>query len=252
MPAFHLHIISAASLATAGLVAAAPALAQPVVPSAPYQAVDLPLITVAATGEVQSKPDMATIGTGIETQAPTAREAMAQNAAKMEKLVSAMVKAGIERKYIRTSSINLNARYDYSTSREGQPPRFLGYQASNQVQVEIRDLDRVGELIDTMVANGANNLNGPSFGFKDDAALLMQARGKALKAAKERADYYAAQAGYRTVRLVSITEGGGGQMPFPMPVAMMEAKQDSGARTVVEPGQLSTSVSLNVQYVMER
>lgn len=237
------------ALATA-IAVPATALAQPVVPTAPWQAVDLPLLTLSAQGEVRARPDMATVGTGVETRAPTARDAMAQNAAQMDRLIAALVKAGVERKYIQTSSINLNPQYDYSSSREGQPPRFVGYQASNQLSVVVRDLAKLGPLIDAMIAAGATNINGPSFGVVDDGALLRQAREKALDDAKERAQFYATRSGYKSVRLVSISEQGGGY-PVPMPMMAM-AKEVSAPATPVEPGQVSTSVTLSVQYVMER
>lgn len=224
------------------------ATAQPVVPSAPWQTVDLPLLTLSAQGEVRARPDMATVGTGVETRAITARDAMAQNAAQMDRLVAALVKAGIERKFIQTSSINLSPQYDYSSAREGQPPRFIGYQASNQLSVVVHDLAKLGSLIDAMVAAGATNINGPSFGVVDDSALLRQAREKALDDAKERAQFYAVRSGYRSVRLVSISEQGGG---YPVPMMAM-AKAEGAPATPVEPGQVATSVTLNVQYVMER
>jgi len=238
------------ALSTALAIPAA-ANAQPVVPTAPWQTVDLPLLTLSAQGEVRVTPDMATVGTGVETRAPTAREAMAQNATQMDRLVAALVKAGIERKYIQTSSINLSPQYDYSSAREGQPPRFIGYQASNQLSLVVRDLAKLGSLIDAMIAAGATNINGPSFGVVDDRALLRQAREKALDDAKERAQFYATRSGYKSVRLVSISEQGGGY-PVPMPIMAMRVKEDSAPATPVEPGQVATSVTLNVQYVMER
>ena len=142
-------------------------------------------------------------------------------------------------------------QYDYSSAREGQPPRFIGYQASNQLSLVVRDLAKLGSLIDAMIAAGATNINGPSFGVVDDRALLRQAREKALDDAKERAQFYATRSGYKSVRLVSISEQGGGY-PVPMPIMAMRVKEDSAPATPVEPGQVATSVTLNVQYVMER
>jgi len=245
----HSRLIAAIPLVIA-LTAPVAALAQPVVPMAPYQTVDLPLITISAEGQVLGKPDMATLNSGVQTNAPTAKAAMSQNAAQMEKLVAALLNAGIDRKYIQTSSINLSPQYDYSSAREGQPPRFIGYQASNQINVEVRDLKRVGDLIDAMVGAGATNLNGPTFGIADPSPLLRQAREKALRTARERAEFYAAQSGYKSVRIVSINEQGGG---YPMPVPMMAMAREAAApATPVEPGQLATSAVLSVQYVMER
>lgn len=208
-----------------------------------------PVVSLSVTESVDSAPDMATVGTGVQTRAPTAREAMAANAAAMEKLIAAILKAGIARQDIQTSGINLSPQYDYSNQADGQGPRFIGYEASNQLSVKIRRIDKAGDVIDAMVQAGATNINGPSFGIADDTALLRQAREKAIKTAQERATFYAQAAGYRSVRLLSISENG--DMPRPVPMVMM-ARADAAPKTAVEPGQLSTSVTLSFQYVLER
>jgi uncharacterized protein YggE len=209
-----------------------------------------PIVSLSVTEEVQSTPDMATIGTGVQTRAVTAKEAMRLNAAQMDKLIAAILKAGIVRKDIQTSGINLNPQYDYSARTPGEPPRFLGYEASNQLSVKVRKIDSVGEVIDSMVGAGATNINGPSFGIADDAGLLTQARQKALAAAKARAQFYAAQTGYSSARLIAISETG--EMPRPMPVMMRMDAAAAAPATKIEPGQLSTSVTLSVQYVLEK
>ena len=108
-----------------------------------------PVVTLNVTESVEGSPDIATVGTGVQTRAPTAQAAMQDNAAKTEKLIAALSRAGIARKDIQTSGINLNAQYDYS-NRDGQPsgPRFLGYEASNQLSVKVRDVKKVGALLD--------------------------------------------------------------------------------------------------------
>lgn len=210
-----------------------------------------PLLTFSLTQSVESAPDMATVGTGVQTRAMTAREAIAQNAAQMERLIAAVLKAGVARKDIQTSSVNLNAQYDYTPRPDGTTtPRFMGYEASNQISVRIRDIRKVGDTIDRMVEGGATNLNGPMFGIADDAPLLGKAREQALKVAAERAQFYAAAAGYRSARLMAITEGGGMVMP-PQPVMAMVA-QARDAKTAIEPGQLSTSITLTMQYLLEK
>lgn len=210
-----------------------------------------PVVAFNITESVDSAPDMATVGTGVQTRALTAREAMRLNAQAMDKLIDAILKSGIERKDIQTSGINLSPRYDYGNRTEAQGPKFLGYEASNQLTVKIRKLESAGEIIDRMVTAGATNINGPSFGIADDAPMLRQAREKAIRAAKERADFYAAQAGYRSVRLLSISESGHFGPPVPMPM-MMRAEAAAAPDTKVEPGQLSTSVTLGFQYVLEK
>ena len=104
-----------------------------------------PVVTLNVTESVEAAPDIATVGTGVQTRAPTAQAAMQQNAAQTEKLIAALAKAGIAKKDIQTSGINLSAQYDYN-NQDGQPqgPRFIGYEASNQLTVKLRDIKRVG------------------------------------------------------------------------------------------------------------
>jgi uncharacterized protein YggE len=240
------------------LLAAAAVLMIPAVASAqqahggmPMVPATGPILGLSVSESIESAPDMATINTGVQTRALAAKDAMAQNATQMDKLIAALLKAGIERKDIQTSGINLNPQYDYSNRTDGQGPRFIGYEASNQLTVKVRKLDKAGELVDSMVAAGATNINGPAFGIAEPEKLVDQARVKALKTAQERANLYAQATGYKSARLIGISEGGGYSPPMPM----MTMRMDSAAaapQTKIEPGQISTSISLSVQFMLER
>jgi uncharacterized protein len=234
------------ALATASLPAAA--IAQTSVTIAETA----PVVTLNVTETVEAAPDRAVVGTGVQTRAPTATQAMRDNAAKMDRLIATLAKAGIAKKDIQTSGINLSAQYDYS-NRDGQPagPRFIGYEASNQLTVKLHDIKKVGPLLDTLVEAGATNVNGPSFSIEDPAPMLAQARAAALKSAKAQADFYAQAAGYRSARLVSISESNSGGNP-PMPMVAARFKADAAEATPVEPGQVGSSVTLTVQYALER
>lgn len=227
------------------------ALAQAATPSA-QGGTELagPVVTLSVTESVDAAPDKATVNTGVETRAPTAKDAMAQNAAKIDQLIGALLKAGIERKDIQTSGINLNPQYDYTARKEGEGPRFIGYQANNMLTVTIRKLDKAGDTIDAMVNAGATNINGPAFGITDTTKLEEQARAKAVKTAATRATFYAQAAGYRSARLLAISETGD---PTP-PVVYAEARMSAAPApaTKIEPGQLSTSITLNFRYMLER
>lgn len=212
-----------------------------------------PVVTLTVTESVEAAPDVATVGTGVQTRAPSAQTAMQDNAARTEKLIAALARAGIAKKDIQTSGITLSAQYDYS-NRDGQPegPRFIGYEASNQLSVKLRDMRKVGASLDAMVAAGATSISGPSFSIDDPSPLIQQARGTALKSAKAQADYYAQAAGFRTARLVSISENNsGGQPPMPM-LQSARFKADAAPPTPVEPGQVSASVTLTVQYALDK
>ena len=234
------------SLAAAALPAAASAQTSVTI------AEKAPIVTLNVTETVEAAPDQATIGTGVQTRAPTAAQAMRDNAAKMDKLIVALAKAGIAKADIQTSGINLSAQYDYS-DRAGQPagPRFIGYEAMNQLNVKVRDIRKVGTLLDTLVTAGATNVNGPAFTIGDPAPMLQQARAQALKSANAQADFYAQAAGYRSARLVSISESNSGGHP-PVPMVATRFKADAAQATPVEPGQVGSSVNLTVQYALER
>ena len=117
---------------------------------------------------------------------------MRANAVQMDKVMAAIRAAGIAERDIQTSGINLNPQYKYV---ENQPPSIVGYQASNNVNVKVRDLARLGKVLDAFVANGANQINGPSFEVDKPDEAYDEARLAALKKAQARANTYAAALG---------------------------------------------------------
>jgi len=201
---------------------------------------------------MKSAPDHASIGAGVVTSAPTAVEAMRQNATAMDSVVRALKARGIAERDIQTSGINLSPQYDYSPQQQGQPPRLTGYQVSNQVRVTTSDIARLGTLLDTLVAAGGTSIDGPNFYVDNPDASLDTARAHAMERANARALLYARAAGYSSARLVSLSEGGAAN-PQPVPMmAMARMAADAAAPTPVQPGQVSNSVTISVQYRLER
>lgn len=234
-------------LAAAAIIPAVPAMAQ--VQQVMTMQGDAPLLTLNVTQDVQSTPDSASIGAGVQTTAPTATEALRQNSAKMDSLIKTLKAKGIAAKDIQTSGINMNAQYDYS--RDGQPPRFTGYQVSNMVTVTTHDIPKLGELLDALIAAGGNSINGPNFSIDDPAPQLQQARAQALRTAAQQADFYAKATGFSRARLVSISEAQGYSRPMPYALKTMDVAAPP-APPPVEPGQVSNGVTLTVQYAMEK
>jgi len=231
----------AALLAAVAMSTPIAAQAQGVPPS------DGTLLSVSSQAEVRRAPDLATISAGVVTQASDGNAAMRQNAEQMNRVLAALKAAGVADKDVQTSGINLHPQYRYE---ENQAPRITGYQASNTVNVKLRDVARIGKVLDALVASGANQVNGPSFGIEDPEPLYDQARLDALKAARARAETYANALGVRVRRIVSIGEGGAG-MPMPMPrIAMMKA--DAYESTPVAPGESSVTVNLDVVFELGR
>lgn len=228
-----------ASVLTLALPAGA-AAAQDVVP---VQAISGTRLDIVATGEVSRVPDIARINAGVVTQARTATAAISQNAERMNRVIAALERAGIAERDIQTSSISLNPEYRYV---ENQAPILTGYRASNDVTVRFRDIAETGAILDALVAEGANQINGPTLEIDKPDEALDEARREALEKARARAELYARATGMQVKRILSISESGAVQPPYPMPVMRMEAAQD--ASTKIVPGEQSLSVTLSVSY----
>lgn len=205
-------------------------------------------LDVVASGEVTRVPDIARISAGVVTVAPTATAAIEQNAARMASVRAALRRAGIEDRDIQTSSINLNPEYRYV---ENQPPRLTGYRAGNEVMVRFRDIRNTGRILDALVAQGANQINGPMLGLDKPETALDEARTAALATARARAELYARALGKRVKRILSVSEAGGFYQP-PRPM-MAEAIQVTGSRadTKIDPGEQTVAVNLSVSFELE-
>ncbi|ROU07065.1 SIMPL domain-containing protein [Lysobacter sp. yr284] len=216
--------------------------------TAPYVATDGTLLSVSAESTAKRTPNIATVSTGVVTQAADANAAMRANAEQMAKVVAAIKAAGIAERDIQTSGINLNPQYRY---QENQPPQITGYQANNNVNIVIRDISKVGKILDSLVATGANQINGPTFDLddKDKDAAFDEARRGAIEKAQARAEMYAKTLGMKVRRIVSVSEGGRFAPPMPMPMmAMRMEKAGAAADTSVSPGENSLSMNLDVVF----
>ena len=238
------NLILAAALAACALPFA-PAAAQPQPATIILNGTRL---DVVATGEVSRVPDIARITAGVVTVAPSATAALAQNAVQMASVRAALKRAGIADRDIQTSSINLYP--DYRHDAQGSNPQIIGYRASNEVSVKFRDIAATGRILDALVAQGANQINGPMLAIDKPEAALDEARTQALANARARADLYARALGKRVGRILSISEAGANYAP---PVVMMRqaARGSAADSTSVDPGEQSVAVSLSVSFELE-
>ena len=200
-------------------------------------------LDIVATGQVQRAPDLATIGAGVVTQATEAGAAMASNAPRMTATVAALKRAGVADRDIQTAQVSLQPQYRYG---ENQPPILTGYQVSNRVTVRLRELRNAGKILDALVAAGANQIDGPTFGIDKPEAALDEARTQAIATARARAELYAKAAGLRVVRIARISESGQAESPI-RPQAMM-AMRNKAADTTVEAGEQELSVTVSVSF----
>ncbi len=205
-----------------------------------------PVIELSVSEQVDSAPDTATFSTGVETKAPTATQALRDNSVQARAVIDRLKSLGIVEKDIQTTGINLRADYDYD--QESRENRFVGYVVSNQVSATVKDISKLGKILDAIVSSGATNLNGPSFSISDDSQLKDMARERALDSARTRAMSYARAEGYTGVRVLSISEG----MSHQSEALMMRMEASTASSPPVVPGQVGTVVSLNITYEMTR
>lgn len=235
----------AAFLAVSGTaLATAPALAAEV-----QIAATNPVIELSVYEEVEVVPDTVLISAGVLTDAPTAVEAMRQNSEQMARVIAEIEAQGIDERDIQTTGLSLNARYDYNQREERQI--FQGYRASNRVSVKFRDVERVGPILDTLVAAGANDLSGPTFSKEDDSEAKAQARQRALETGRTMAMAYARGAGYSGVRILQIAESVQNRGPGPQSdiIVVTGSRMESGAPPI-RPGVIGTGVNVAVTYEM--
>ena len=150
-------------------------------------------VSVSATGSVAADPDMASISAGVVVEADTAKEALARNSTVMAKLIDGLKALGIAPKDIQTTAVNVEPRY--VQAKDGRPATINGYRVVNQVRLTVRDVKRLGEILDPAITLGANQVNGIGFDVANAETLKDEARKQAMANAKRRAELYATAAG---------------------------------------------------------
>lgn len=219
------------------LAFAAPSFAQ--VQQRPF-----PTLTVTGEGNVTAAPDIAVAGAGVSSEAKSPREAAEANARVMSAVMNAARQAGIGEADIRTSRVAI-APVMANRPREGGQ-QVVGYRATNEVQLRIRELGKVGEILDQLIAAGATNINGVDFGFAEPTKLLDEARNAAFADAKRKADLYARAAGAQIGRVLMITEGE--QSSARAPRFRAAARSASQPTTPVAAGEDTLSVDVTVAF----
>ena len=123
-------------------------------------------LTMSGQGEVRAAPDTVTLSAGVSSEAPTAAAALAANTARMQSVFAALKKLGVEDKDMQTANFSVSPQI---ANAANQPPHVTGYQVSNQLQVRLDDVAKLGPALDALVTAGANQMNGIDFAIKDSA-----------------------------------------------------------------------------------
>lgn len=200
-------------------------------------------ISLSATGAVKTTPDQVEITTGVTAEGQTARDALTKNTDAMSKVVDGLKEAGIDPKDIQTTNFSVSPIYEQK--KHGQAAFITGYRVTNQVHITVRDTDKLGEILDTVVSLGANQIGSISFGVSEPEALEDEARKQAMRNAIADAKLYAETAGVELGPVLSITEENGGYIPRRMEAA---APMAMAKDVPIEAGTTTVEVRLRVTW----
>lgn len=226
-------VLIAAPLAASAMLAAGPSKADETART----------ISVTGSGSVTALPDMATIRMGAEARALTAADAIAETSAAMRAMLDRATSLGIEERDLQTGSLSLRPIRDQATSGQAQI-RVSGFQASNMLQIRVRDLAALGGILDALLSDGANRIDGLSFGLADAGPHEDAARRAAMDDALSRATLYAEAAEVTLGQVRTVTEHGSGARPMMMARAV--AMDEAGP--AVAPGELTIEAEISVVF----
>ncbi|MBS0472756.1 MAG: SIMPL domain-containing protein [Proteobacteria bacterium] len=203
-------------------------------------------ITVSGEGTAAGAPDRAILSAGVTTLAPTAAQALAANARKMTGVFNALKKLGVPDRLIQTSNFSVQPQYANTSGNE--QARITGYLVSNQVDVTLDDVKKLGPALDALVAAGSNQINSVGFEIKDTDTLEAKAREAAIADARNRAETYVRAAGASLGAVQSIAETGSGA---PMPVFRAKAMFANDAATPTAAGELTVTANVSVTFELK-
>jgi uncharacterized protein len=223
-----MRVLSALAL-SATLALPLPVLAEEAAPA---------MITVTGIGVTETAPDLATLSIGVTTQGDTAAAALSANSDALAAVTARLTAAGIEPRDMQTSNLSLNPNW---TGYDSSTPTISGYVAMNMLTIRVRSLDSLGAVMDAAVTDGANTVNGLTFGLADPAPALDSARDEAVADARARAERLAAAAGVTLGRVMTISETAGGVEPMPAFRAEVSA-------VPVQGGELGISAYVTMSF----
>jgi uncharacterized protein YggE len=211
-----------------------------------------PRIVVTGEGHTEIAPDIALLNLSVMREATTAREALTANTAAMQKVLDAMQKLGIAKRDLQTSNFDIQPRYSYPQNPAAgghTQPQLVGYTVRNALAVRVRDISKVGEVLDTSVTLGVNEGGSITFTNDDPSAAIAQARVKAVQDAMARANTLAEAANVKLGQVLEISEQN--FAPQPMPVARMKMELASADAAVpIAAGENSYSVTVNMSLAI--
>jgi len=203
------------------------------------------LMSVTGEAEVAVRPDMATVTFGVETNASTARQAQLENSRLMNQVITTLMANDIAKEDIQTSNFSLYPVYETQGEKPVLKQVVAGYRCNNTVVVRIRDITKVGMVIDAAVGAGATNVGGISFGLDDPKEYKDRALTQAVQNAREKAEIMAKAAG---VQISGIAKMSDGWVSVVREMVKFNRELAYGAGVPVEPGELVVRASVRIDF----
>jgi len=200
------------------------------------------VVSVSGVGSISVKPDIAFINVGVETQNADAGVAQKENATKMTAVMAALTKAGIEADDIKTVQYSIYDRYDYL--EDGKDVKY--YNVTNVVKVTVRDITKVGDVIDAASGAGSNQISSIQFGISNEDEVYQEALKAAMTSAKTKAESIMSTFGKTPGIPAKVTESSyySGAVRMEYSTVAMDAKMS----TPVSSGELTVTANVTVEY----
>lgn len=209
-----------------------------------------PAIAVVGEGSVSVAPDIAIVSSGVVTRAPSAGVALKANAAAMSRVLAALKQAGLADRDVATAGLTVQPQYDYGDGQQQRAPKLVGYEVRNTVTVRSRAVDRLGELLDSLVAAGSNEIEGLAFDVSDRDARLDEARKAAIADARRKAELYASGAGVALGRPLSIEEQDAAPDPVRPYAARAKTMEAAAPSTPIARGEQDLRIRVSVRWAV--
>jgi uncharacterized protein YggE len=207
-------------------------------------------IYVRGQGSIAVDPDLAHVTLGVVTQAPEAEEAQAKNATNMRNILAALGEMGIKGEDVETSYFNVYPVYRYDQEKGDQ---LTGYRVSNTISVKLKDLPKVGEIIDVAIKAGATNVNSVRFALTDEEPWLEKALTLAVEKGRRKAEVMATAAGEKLGPIMVIRDPNTQFEPYfgKGEMMLMSATADRGMPTPIQPGKLEITAAVEMVFALE-
>lgn len=201
-------------------------------------------ILVSGTGTILAEPDMATITLGVTNQDEQASAAMAATSEAVTQILKRLEDMGLESRDVQTRDLSLSPVWT-GRGNSGEAPEITGFTASNRVLVRVRDLDNLGQIMDAVIQDGANDFGGLTFSVQDPKPLEAEARAGAVADAAAKAQQLAQAAGVTLGPVISISDGASGNRPDPL---IREFSRMDSASVPIASGEVSVSVNISMEF----